>query len=149
MDIQNSELLCRPNNGTPKRWIVYFDGGCPICRREINLYRRRIDVSLVQWLDLSQTNADMVASDLKRSDAMAQFHVRRPDGRLERGAVAFGVLWSIVPGFRWLGLLTHFRFSRMVMDVAYRCFLRLRPTLQGIAQINLTTRQPPNGSKCN
>ena len=149
MNIQNSELACAPVSDKSKRWIVYFDGGCPICKREINVYRRRIDVSLVEWFDLSQANTEMVASDLKKTDAMAQLHVRRPDGRLERGAIAFGVLWSIVPGFRWLGLLTHFRVSRLMMDVAYRCFLRSRPALQAIANITLRTGQPPKDSKYN
>ncbi len=107
---------------------VMFDGACPLCRREIGLYQSLTPLENVAWLDVSEATANLTPADQARY--MARFHVRQKDGRLLSGAAAFVTLWLAMPGWRWLG-----RFSRLpgitpLLELAYRGFLHLRPTLQ-------------------
>jgi predicted DCC family thiol-disulfide oxidoreductase YuxK len=110
---------------------VYYDGGCPICSREIALYRRRDVAGRIRWQDL---RAEPIAANGDGPDqetALARFHLRRADGVWLSGAAAFAALWSIVPGFKTLGALARLPGMIWVLELAYRGFLRVRPRPAG------------------
>lgn len=107
-----------------------FDGSCPLCQREIGLYQSLQPLQPVAWLDVSA--ADM--SPEARARLMARFHVQQSDGQLLSGAAAFVALWLSMPGWRWLGRLGRLPGMTPLMEVAYRVFLTLRPTLQRLVK---------------
>ena len=127
----------RPDSPTtctaPDGLTVLYDGACPLCRREIGLYRGLEPTQPLAFLDISDPAATPAADlpeGLPRSELLARFHVRHADGRLESGARAFISLWDRLPYWRWLA-----RFGRLpsiagLMEIAYRGFLRVRPTMQ-------------------
>lgn len=103
--------------------IVYYDGACPVCRREIGIYRARTSGD-VSYCDVAAEACP--APDLGREEALRRFHVRLPDGSLVSGAAAFLALWRATPGFRLAGRLLAARPLVAMMDVAYAGFLKLR-----------------------
>ena len=108
---------------------VLYDGACPLCRREIDMYRRlQADVPLC-FADISDSDVPL-PEGATREQLMARFHVRRPDGSLESGAHAFLALWSVLPGWRWLAMAGRLPGAAWAMERAYRAFLHLRPSLQ-------------------
>lgn len=109
---------------------VYYDGSCPLCRREIGYYRSRPGAEDFDWTDVSNICDGMAAPDLCQADAMARFHVRDGDGRLMSGAAAFARLWSGIAGFAWLGRVAAWPGLRHVLEAAYRGSLVIRPALQ-------------------
>ncbi len=117
---------------------VYFDGGCPLCRREIAHYRGRHGAESIAWVDAAACAPEALGADLSRSAALARLHVRRPDGSLVTGAAAFATIWRQLPGYRWLGFAVRGPGLRL-LDLAYGGFLRLRrlwrraPTPAGLA----------------
>ena len=115
-------------NGSP-RLTVFFDGACPLCRREIGFYRRRKGADRIDWVDVSRGDAESVAPGLCRTDALKRFHVRLADGRLESGGRAFAELWASLPAFRWLGVIARIPIIGAILERAYRGFLRIRPAL--------------------
>jgi ubiquinone biosynthesis monooxygenase Coq7 len=113
--------------GVPPVLTVYFDGACPVCRREIAMYRALPGADRVAWLDAASVPADLLGRDLDREAALARLHVRLPDGRLIAGAAAFGALWRALPRWRWLGRMVSPAPVVAVADLAYDLFLRVRP----------------------
>ena len=110
---------------------VYFDGSCPLCRREVAWYRRRRGADAIEWIDVSGGDGSPPpAPGLNRDMALARFHVRLSDGRLLSGARAFAELWAALPGLRGLARLMRSRPLSALLEVGYRAFLRLRPSLQ-------------------
>ena len=111
---------------------VLYDGACPLCRREIGVYRGlrplRSD-SPVCFSDVSDA-ALPLPPGTTREQLLARFHVRGRDGELLSGARAFLALWAALPGWRWLALLGRLPGAAWVMERGYRLFLRWRPTLQ-------------------
>lgn len=107
---------------------VYFDGSCPLCQREIALYRRLPQAATIDWVDVS-CGTDL-GSDLSCAVAMARFHVRDNHGRLFSGAAAFSQMWRQFPGWRWLGYVSAWPPMSWLFELAYRLFLPIRPTLQ-------------------
>lgn len=103
---------------------VYYDASCPLCRREIALYRGRAEA---EFVDVSV--AANVPPDLSPAAAMARFHVRA-GGRLLSGAEAFAALWRVTRGFRVVGRIAGLPGVRHALEAAYRAFLLVRPALQ-------------------
>ncbi len=107
---------------------VYYDGSCPLCQREIALYRRNPASQAFAWVDVSQPTA--LGEGLDCARAMARFHVRTADGRLFDGAAAFSQLWRRLPGWRLLGWVSAVPPISWLSEGLYRAFLPLRPRLQ-------------------
>ncbi len=116
----------------PQNLTVYYDGGCPICRREIDLYRRQNGAEFISWVDVADQKGDQVTADLSRQTALSRFHVRQRDGRLVSGAAAFAALWSALPAWRLPGRILALPGIRHAAEVMYGVFLLLRPLLQRV-----------------
>lgn len=103
---------------------VYYDASCPLCRREISVYRGRSDARFVDVSDPANVPADLTAEA-----AMARFHVRAGN-RLLSGASAFAALWRETRGFRLLGRVAGLPGIRHGLELVYRAFLLVRPAIQ-------------------
>ena len=132
---------------------VLYDGACPLCRREIGLYRGLKPLQSggpVCFADVSDAAFSLpsaLSPDITREQLLARFHVRDRDGQLLSGAQAFLALWAALPGWRWLALVGHLPGAAKVMERTYTLFLRWRPTLQRWASrldLPVLDRQKPN-----
>jgi predicted DCC family thiol-disulfide oxidoreductase YuxK len=116
----------------PQPLTVLYDGSCPLCRREIAVYRGLQPLQAaapVCFADVSDA-AVPVPPGTTRPQLLARFHVRRGDGELLSGAAAFLALWAALPGWRWLAWLGRVPGAAWTMERGYRAFLRWRPALQ-------------------
>ena len=50
------------------------------------------------------------------------------------GAAAFVALWLLYPAWRWLGKLGSLPGMQTLLELLYRGFLRLRPSLQWLVR---------------
>jgi len=114
---------------------VYYDGGCPLCRAEIDQYRRCAGAERLAFVDVGRGVPEpALGPGLPRDAALRRFHVRTADGQLVSGAAAFARLWQTLPGWRWLGRLIYWRVLGVrpllpVAEAAYRLSLPMRPRL--------------------
>jgi predicted DCC family thiol-disulfide oxidoreductase YuxK len=108
---------------------VLYDGACPLCRREIALYRGLQSSTPLCFADVSSP-ASPLPGGTTREQLMARFHVRTSDGRLLSGAAAFLALWATLPGWRWLAVAGRVPGVAWAMERVYRLFLHVRPLLQ-------------------
>lgn len=105
---------------------VYYDGACPLCRAEIDHYRRCEGADGLAFVDVA---TEPPGEGLSRERALARFHVREPDGELVSGAAAFARLWRRLPRWRWLGRLVEAPLLLPLAEAAYRVSLPLRPRI--------------------
>ena len=111
---------------------VLYDGACPLCRREIGVYRDLPPLqpgAAVCFADVSDAAVPLPAGTT-REQLLARFHVQGRDGQLLSGAQAFLALWAALPGWRWPALAGRLPGAGWVMERMYRLFLRWRPMLQ-------------------
>lgn len=118
---------------------VFFDGDCPLCRREI---------SVVRWLDrrgrIKLTDiaaADFAPQDVGKSfdQLMAEIHGRTPEGQWVVGVEVFRRIYGAV-GLGWLAAPTRLPGISHVADFAYGVFAKNR--------LNWTGRCKSKGSSC-
>ncbi|WAP68833.1 thiol-disulfide oxidoreductase DCC family protein [Jiella pelagia] len=107
--------------------IVWHDGSCPLCQREIALMRRLDRRGAITFVDA--TSADDVSCPIDRADLLSRFHASE-DGRLVSGAAAFAAMWRQIPVLRPIGLAARAPFVLAMLERAYVAFLRVRPRLQ-------------------
>ena len=107
---------------------VLYDGQCPLCRREIGVYRGLRPNTPVCFADVNDIAT--LPPGTTREQLLARFHVRNTDGQLLSGAQAFLALWATLPGWRWLARVGRVPGVAWAMERVYRVFLRVRPRLQ-------------------
>jgi predicted DCC family thiol-disulfide oxidoreductase YuxK len=115
----------------PANVTVWFDGGCPLCRREIALMRR---LDWRQRLQLIDVTADGAECPIDRATALARFHAQECGGPVVSGAAAFAAMWRALPLLRPLGLLARLPPVLALLERLYLAFLRVRPRLQAVAR---------------
>ncbi|MGD9851786.1 MAG: thiol-disulfide oxidoreductase DCC family protein [Nitrospirales bacterium] len=125
-----------PNPGFPQKspypLTVYFDGECPICRREIEVIKFFNRQDRLQFIDFSSSSYRSADHGLNQCDLARVIHARWSDGSLMAGVEVFSAMWEAV-GF---GLLA--RFARRptinkLLSRAYDWFARNRLRLTGRA----------------
>jgi len=115
-----------PEVSHPPCATVYFDGGCPVCSREVAMYQRQPGADAVQWVDVAHCGLGDLGAGLTRQAAMARLHLRRPDGSLVSGAQAFTSLWRVLPRWAWLGRVLGAGPGLWLLEAGYRSFLVVR-----------------------
>jgi predicted DCC family thiol-disulfide oxidoreductase YuxK len=127
---------------TEKPWEieVFYDGACPLCRREIEMLRRWDKKrERLRFTDIADPGFDPLAIGVTHDDLMAEIHGRLPDGTWVKGVEVFRRLYGAV-GFRWLMPLTRLPGVRHLLDLGYRLFAKNR--------LKLTGRCSADGSAC-
>ena len=105
--------------------IVWHDGNCPLCRREIALMQRLDRRGAIDFVDVTQAHA----CPIDPAVMLARFHASE-DGRLLSGAAAFAAMWRAIPLLRPLGLAARTPAVLAFLERLYVVFLRYRPRLQ-------------------
>lgn len=111
---------------------MFYDGACPLCRREIDFMRRKDVDGRLAFEDVS-TDDSTLPEGRTRDQALARFHVRDADGTVRDGAAAFVSMWSELPALRPLARLARIPGVTWVLEGLYRLFLPVRPLLQRLA----------------
>ena len=108
---------------------VYFDGSCPLCRREIAFYERLDKQQNMEWINISQSTENRLPQNVSQAQAMSRFHVSDEQGRIYSGGRAFAELWVRLPAFRILGKISRLRPVAWMLEQSYRGFLSIRPRI--------------------
>lgn len=107
---------------------VFYDGGCPICSREIALYQRLSDGAPDRpAFENIAAESTTLPDGVSREEALARLHVRLASGEVVSGAPAFIALWRATPRFRLLGKIASVPPLPWLLERAYLGFLKVRP----------------------
>ena len=109
---------------------VFFDGGCPLCRREITFLRRWDRRRKIRFTDISSPDFQEAAVGMTGETLMAQLHGRLPDGTWLRGVEVFRRMYAAV-GFGPLVVLSRLPLISQLLDWGYAVFARNRFRLTG------------------
>jgi len=86
---------------------VYYNGACPICRREIEHYQRlcQRESAPLAWVDISREPLVLAPRGGDSLSARRRLHAVDAAGTLHAGVAAFAELWARLPRYRWLARL--------------------------------------------
>lgn len=93
---------------------VLYNDTCPVCRFEIDHYRKTAADLPIRFDRLSQAADWGISPD----QAARRLHVMQ-GGQLLSGMAAFRALWSAMPRYRWLARTTMLPILRPMLDWSY------------------------------
>lgn len=102
--------------------IVIYNDACPICSREIEMYRDRANRAGAPLRFEPLDSASAHDAGLRPCDTARRLHVIA-DGKVLRGVDAFSVMWKMTPGFQWLGRLVRLPMIRPIAGGLYEWVL--------------------------
>jgi len=117
----------KPASG--RQLTVWYDGSCPLCQREIALFRRLDGGQRIAFVDVSEPGS-AESCPLGREALLARFHAQEQGGPILSGAAAFAALWRATPALAWFGRLARLPPLLWALERLYLAFLRVRPRLQ-------------------
>lgn len=132
-----------------QKLTVWYDGGCPLCIREISLFARWDKAKHIKFVDLTHLTPTFSSSDntdagvstmvcpLDKNLMLERFHATIHDTDVTlSGAAAFAAMWSCIPKLRPIGTFVsnNPRVLNM-LERLYLLFLKVRPKFQVLARI--------------
>lgn len=118
---------------TPQTLYVYYDGACPICRRDRARYERWAGEAgeSVVWCDLNQYGEHLRAIGVDPDVALMSLHLEDESGRLYHGIEAYVLLMRRVPRLRPAAFFMGLPGIRGALGVLYRRWVHRRLKREG------------------
>lgn len=114
----------------PYKVEVFFDGECPLCRKEINFLRWLDRKGRVRFTDIATAGFEASVYDKTQGELMAEIHGRDASGAWVVGVEVFRQLYAAI-GLGFVVPVTRLPGVRHGLDAAYRFFAKRRLWLTG------------------
>lgn len=105
---------------------MFYDGGCPLCRKEVNHYIKLDRQQLINWQDIHADASVLEPHGVSPTLAMQRLHVLDKNGQMQSGAKAFAALWDDLPYYRWLAKIVRVLHLLPIIEFAYKHFAKWR-----------------------
>ena len=112
--------------GATKMISVYYDGGCPVCVREIGWYRCFEGQGKIEWVDITSHADELKSLGIDPEEALLELFVKDQNGCILRGIDAFVLLFQQVMMLRPLAWLLAIPVSRPWIKALYNWSTRRR-----------------------
>ena len=129
----------------PYPLTVFYDGDCPLCAREIALFKRLNRNGMLSFVDFASASYDPQATGLDPSDLGRVIHARWADRTTITGVEVFRAMWEAV-GLRWLACIARLRMIDWVLVRGYAWFARNRLWLTGRSRGTRTHEHEQRGA---
>ena len=104
---------------------VFYDGDCPLCRREIEFLKRKDAKRLIRFSDIEKLDFPNAELSKTYEQLMAEIHGRLPDGTWVQGVEVFRQLYDAI-GWQWAVNVTRWPGVRQSLDWVYPIFAKRR-----------------------
>lgn len=112
---------------------VYYDGACPICRRDRARYEQWAGETgdSVTWCDLNEYGEHLHAIGVDPDVALLSLHLEDAEGRLYEGIDAYVLLMKRVPRLRPAAFAMALPGVKPVLTAVYKHWVRRRLAREG------------------
>ena len=104
---------------------VFYDGGCPVCLREVRVIRRLDRRGRICFTDIDAPGFQVSEGSPGFDDLMARIHARASDGTWVHGVEVFRRLYAAI-GFGPLVAVSRWPGISPLLDWGYAIFARNR-----------------------
>ncbi|MFY0678542.1 MAG: DUF393 domain-containing protein [Neptuniibacter sp.] len=74
--------------------IIFYDGGCPLCKKEISHYMGLDREGSIVWVDITEQGSILESHGISLPQAMAELHAVTDAGVVVKGVDAFLLIWQ-------------------------------------------------------
>jgi predicted DCC family thiol-disulfide oxidoreductase YuxK len=127
--MKNTDATEKDTSSNPEV-LVYFDGSCPMCSKEIQYYKGLDKEARILWEDVAGENPSCPIG-YDQATLMQRFPVKDlATGQVLPRAAGFAGVWQALPDpWRILGRIAAIAPITWILEVGYRVTLKVRPTI--------------------
>ena len=115
----------------PADLTLLFDGGCPLCLREVSFLSRRDRDGRLAFVDIDASHYDPgLHQGVSYREAMGRIHAIKGDGTILRDVAVFREAYRLI-GLSWIYAPTRWPLIGRLADWAYRAWASWRLQVTG------------------
>ena len=125
---------------TQAKLILLFDGGCPLCLREVKFLRSRDTLENISFIDIDSPNYQPdLYSGISYKDAMGRIHAINESGEILKDVAVFREAYRLI-GLGWIYAPTSWPILGSLIDQVYKLWaqwrlpLTRRPSLEQLCK---------------
>ena len=108
------------------KFTLLFDGGCPLCLREVKFLRSRDTHENISFIDIDSPNYQPdLYSGISYKDAMGRIHALNESGEILKDVAVFREAYRLV-GLGWIYAPTSWPILCSLSDQVYKIWSRWR-----------------------
>ncbi len=112
-----------------------FDGGCPLCLKEISFLEKRDISNQIAFIDINSKDYDQnLFNDISYSEAMSNLHGIMENGEIIRGLDVLAYSYELV-GLGWVYFPLKIKFLSPILKLVYRYWAKYRLQITGRSDI--------------
>ena len=108
------------------RIIVFYDGKCGLCSKEINYYIRIAPINTFDWYDVATKPDDLKKINISQHDALMFLHAQDENLKLNIGVDAFALIWSKIKYWNILSIIVKLPIIYTLAKIIYNVFAKYR-----------------------
>ncbi len=119
---------------------ILFDGGCPLCLREVEFLRSRDTLKNISFVDIDSSDYEPdTYSGISYKDAMGRIHAINESGKILRDVTVFREAYRLI-GLGWIYAPTRWPLLGRFIDLIYKSWtqwrlpLTRRPSLEQLCK---------------
>ena len=111
---------------TQAKLILLFDGGCPLCLREVKFLRSRDKFENISFVDIDSSNYEPdLYLGISYKDAMGRIHAINKSGEILKDVAVFREAYRLV-GLGWIYAPTRLPILGLLIDQIYKIWAKWR-----------------------
>ena len=125
---------------TQAKLTLLFDGGCPLCLREVKFLRSRDTLENISFIDIDSPNYQPdLFSGISYKDAMGRIHAINESGEILKDVAVFREAYRLI-GLGWIYAPTSWPILGSLIDQVYKLWaqwrlpLTRRPSLEQLCK---------------
>lgn len=109
-----------------KKIIVFYDGKCGLCSREINYYKTVAAEGIFEWVDITLDTESFERLGFTKEEGLLALHAKDVDGQMHIGVDAFILIWCQLKQWSLFAKLIKLPFIKRIADLTYKQFANWR-----------------------
>ena len=125
---------------TKAKLTLLFDGGCPLCLREVKFLRSRDTLDNISFIDIDSPKYQPdLYSGISYKDAMGRIHAINESGEILKDVAVFREAYRLI-GLGWIYAPTNWPILSSLIDQVYKLWaqwrlpLTRRPSLEQLCK---------------
>ena len=117
------------------KFIFLFDGGCPLCIREMRFLKKKDISSKINFVDIND-NAYNPAEfkNISYAEAMSNLHGILGNGKIIKGLDVLSYAYELV-GLGWIYYPLKIKFIKSILKIFYQYWAKYRLKITGRSKI--------------
>lgn len=105
---------------------VFYDDRCPLCRREIEYYKKLSAFTEIKWSGISENIPTLEKYGISYTESLKVLHAINEDNQMVYGVDTFILIWQQLPKWKWIAKFVELPLIYQLSKEIYRIFAKWR-----------------------